>query len=146
MSKISVQSKITKLINVILNYFWARKEKNIPYNMPMTSSNGNIFRVTGPLWGKSNGHRWIPLTKASDVFFYLRLNKRLSKQSRRRWFETPLRPLWRRCNANGDVWSLLLHLDFETHITPSWATYGASLAINLDTNYKTCRHYCVYVI
>ena len=33
----------------------------------MTSSNGNIFRVTGPLWGESTGHRWIPLTKASDV-------------------------------------------------------------------------------
>ena len=39
----------------------------------MTSSNGNFFRVTGDLW--------IPLTKASersfDVFFDLRLNKRL---------------------------------------------------------------------
>ena len=33
----------------------------------MTSSNGNIFRVTGPLWGESTGHRWIPLTKASDA-------------------------------------------------------------------------------
>ena len=33
----------------------------------MTSSNQNIFRVTGPLWGKSIGHRWIPLTKASDA-------------------------------------------------------------------------------
>ena len=35
-----------------------------------------------------------PLTKASDaeiVFFDLRLNKRLSKQSRERWFETPSR-------------------------------------------------------
>ena len=31
----------------------------------MTSSNGNIFRVTGPLCGKFTGHRWIPLTKAS---------------------------------------------------------------------------------
>ena len=35
------------------------------YNM-MASSNGNIFRVTGPLWGESTGHRWISLTKASD--------------------------------------------------------------------------------
>ena len=25
-----------------------------------TSSNGNIFRVTGPLWGEFTGHRWIP--------------------------------------------------------------------------------------
>ena len=33
----------------------------------MTSSNGNIFRVTGPLWGESTGHRWIPLTKASNA-------------------------------------------------------------------------------
>ena len=33
----------------------------------MMSSNGNLFRVTGPLWGESIGHRWLPLTKASDV-------------------------------------------------------------------------------
>ena len=33
----------------------------------MASSNENIFRVTGSLWGESTGHRWIPLTKASDV-------------------------------------------------------------------------------
>ena len=32
-----------------------------------TSSNGNIFRVTGPLCGEFTGHRWIPLTKANDV-------------------------------------------------------------------------------
>ena len=51
----------------------------------MTSSNGNIFRVTGPLCGEFTGDRWIPRTKASDagldVFFDLRMNKRLSKQS-----------------------------------------------------------------
>ena len=33
----------------------------------MTSSNGNIFRVTGHLCGKFTGPRWIPHTKASDV-------------------------------------------------------------------------------
>ena len=33
----------------------------------MTSVNGNIFRATGPLWGESTGHRWIPLTKASNA-------------------------------------------------------------------------------
>ena len=26
----------------------------------MTSSNGNIFRITGPLWGEFTGHWWIP--------------------------------------------------------------------------------------
>ena len=49
----------------------------------MTSSNGNIIRVTGHLCGEFTGHRWIPRTKASDaglgIFFDLRLNKRLSK-------------------------------------------------------------------
>ena len=31
------------------------------------SSNGDIFRVTGPLWRESTGHRQISLTKASDA-------------------------------------------------------------------------------
>ena len=31
------------------------------------SSNGSIFRVTGPLCGEFTGHRWIPLAKASDA-------------------------------------------------------------------------------
>ena len=39
---------------------------NIPRDM-MTSSNGNIFRVTGHLCGEFTGPRWIPHTKASDV-------------------------------------------------------------------------------
>ena len=68
-----------------------------------TSSNGNIFRVTGPLCVEFIGHRWIPLTKPVtskfDVFFDLRLNKRLCKQWRRRWFETPSRSLWHHCDA-----------------------------------------------
>ena len=33
----------------------------------MTSSNGNIFRVTGHLCGEFIGHRWIPRTKVSDA-------------------------------------------------------------------------------
>ena len=37
------------------------------YHYMMTLSNGNIFRVIGPLWGRTTGHRWIPITKASDA-------------------------------------------------------------------------------
>ena len=33
----------------------------------MTPSNRYIFRVTGPLWWESTGHRWTPLTKVSDA-------------------------------------------------------------------------------
>ena len=68
----------------------------------MTSSNENIFRVTGDLCVEFTCHRWIPRSKASDAelwcFFYLRLIKRLSKQSRGWWFGKPSRPLWRHCN------------------------------------------------
>ena len=50
-------------------------------------------------------HRWIPsqrpVTRNFDVFFDLRLNKWLSIQSRRRWFETPSCLLWHHCNAEN---------------------------------------------
>ena len=50
----------------------------------MTSSNGNIFRVTGPLCGEFTGPGEFPtqrpVTRSFAVFFDLRLNKRLSKQ------------------------------------------------------------------
>ena len=45
-----------------------------------------------------------PVARSCDVFFHLRLNKRLSKQSWGWWFETPSRPLLRQCN--GSHWNL----------------------------------------
>ena len=62
-----------------------------------TSSNGNIFRVTGPLCGEFIGLRrqW---RGALLFFFYLRLNKRLSEQSWGWWCGTPWCSLWRHCN------------------------------------------------
>ena len=33
----------------------------------ITKSNGNIFRISGPLCGAITDHRWIPFTKASDA-------------------------------------------------------------------------------
>ena len=72
-----------------------------PANM-MTSSNGNIFRVTGHLCGKFTGPRWISRTKASDAelwcSFDMRPNIRLSKHSWGWWFETPPQSLWRHRN------------------------------------------------
>ena len=40
-----------------------------------------------------------PVTRSFDVFFDLRLNKRLSKQSWGWLFEMPSCPLWRQCNV-----------------------------------------------
>ena len=52
----------------------------------MTSSNGNIFRVTGPLCGEFTGPGEFPtqrpVTRSFDVFFDLRLNTRLSINNR----------------------------------------------------------------
>ena len=64
----------------------------------MTSSNGNIFHVTGPLcgeftWSPGNSPHKGPVTLSFDVFFDLHLNERLSTQSWGRWFETPSRSL-----------------------------------------------------
>ena len=42
-----------------------------------------------------------PVTRSFDIFFDMRLNKWLSKQSRWWWFETPWRSLWRHCNAEN---------------------------------------------
>ena len=59
----------------------------------MTSSNGNIFRVTGPLCGEFTGPGEFPtqrpVTRSFDVFSDLRLNKWLNKQPWGWWFETP---------------------------------------------------------
>ena len=85
------------------NYIWEIGSLSWCCFIMMTSSNGNIFRVTSALWGESTGHGWISLTKASDaefnIFYDMCLNKLLSKQSGHRWFETPWRPYCFHCIA-----------------------------------------------
>ena len=69
----------------------------------VTSSNGNIFP------GEFPTER--PVTQRCDVYFDLRSNKRVSKQSRGWWFETPSRPLWRNRNvAFFARWSIIASL------------------------------------
>ena len=69
----------------------------------VTTSKGNIFHVVGPLWGESTDHRIHKktVTRSFDVVFDLRLGKWLSKQSRRRRFESPSHSLWRHRNVNS---------------------------------------------
>ena len=52
-----------------------------------------------PVTGEFPSQR--PVARSFDVFFDLRLNKRLSKQPRGWWFETPSCSSWRHCNASG---------------------------------------------
>ena len=50
-----------------------------------------------PVTGEFPAQR--PVTRSFDVFFDLRLNKRLSKQSWGWWLGTLSRPVWRYCNV-----------------------------------------------
>ena len=85
-----------------LSWFW-------PRFFMMTSSNGNIFRVTGHLCGEFTGLRWIPRTKASDAELWCFLwCARLSKHSRGWWFETLSHPLWRHRNVSNGFFFLII--------------------------------------
>ena len=73
-----------------------RFRKWFGYIIMTTSSNGNICGRNSPVTGEFPSQR--PVTQSFDVFFDLRLNKRLREPSRRRWFGTPSCSLWRHCN------------------------------------------------
>ena len=77
----------------------------------ITSSNGNIFRVTGPLWGESTSHRRIFFTTAIDAVlrcFLWSAPERFNEQSRRWWFQTPSCSLWRHWNISYHVGQQLI--------------------------------------
>ena len=60
-----------------------------------------------------------PVTRSFDVYFDLRPNKRLRKQSWGWWFETPSRPLWRHRNELSSEMSLeFFKLMLPCYISP----------------------------
>ena len=81
---------------------------NTDWRDMMTSSNENIFCVTGPLCREFTGPGEFPtqrpVTQSFDVFFDLYPNKRLSKQPWGWWFEMPSWSLW--CQRNVHKFSL----------------------------------------
>ena len=72
------------------NYSWWR------HQMETFSALLDLCAGNSPVTGEFPSQR--PVTPSFDVFFDLRLNKRLSKQSWCWWFETPSCSLWRHCN------------------------------------------------
>ena len=66
------------------------------HQMETFSSLRALCEGNSPVTDESPSQRAV--NRSFDVSFYLCLNKRLSKQSRRRWFERPSRQLWRPCN------------------------------------------------
>ena len=75
---------------VILKYWWSLLVKHI------SESDLSLLVMKSPVRGKFPTQR--PATRSFDVFFDLRLNKRLIKQSRSWLFETLSCPLW--CQRN----------------------------------------------
>ena len=78
---------------------WWRHHALETFSVLLTLCAGNS-PVTGEFPSQSS------VKRSFDVFFDLGLNKRLSKQSRRQWFETPSSSLWR--HTNGCLRTLLL--------------------------------------
>ena len=108
----------------------------LPFLLMMTSSNGNIFRATGHLCEEFTGPGEFPAQKPVTrsfgfFFFYLSLNKRLSKQSRVWWFETQSRPLWRHCNVLSLPLLLLLRLIPPQHFHYHYHHYYHCLSLLL---------------
>ena len=68
-----------------------------------------IWARNSPVTGEFPAQR--PVTRSFDVFFDLRLNERLSKQTWGWWFETPTRPSWRHGNHSSVV---VPHRDLHT--------------------------------
>ena len=115
----------------------------------MTSPNGNIFRVTGPLCGEFPTER--PVTRSFHVSFDLRLNKRLSKQQWGWWFEAPSWSLWLQCNAPSEgiahhqsgvgitkTLSIISPLENFFYFTKITVTFFESLAIG-NSAYKMAK-------
>ena len=89
------------------------------FNHMMTSSNGDIFRVSGLLCGEFTG-----LTKASDadLWWFLWSPPEYTVVQTSWWFETPSRPLWRHRNEMICTWNLWLHrMKFHWTVFKKWA-------------------------
>ena len=69
------------------------------HQMETFSAQLAICAGNSPVPGEFPAQR--PVTRSLDVFFDLRLNKRLSKQSWGWWYETLWSPLWRHCNVQS---------------------------------------------
>ena len=63
-----------------------------------------------------------PVTRSFDVFFDLRLHKRLSKQSWGWWFETPSWSLWRHCNVRNRLFIFTAAIILSILDHPLWVS------------------------
>ena len=121
--------------------------KTIPFsschyivNFMMTSSNGNIFRLTGPLCGEFTGASEFstqrPVTRSFDVFFDLRLNKRLSNnreagdlRRRRCHYDVIVMPSSQSTASRGDRYETVSFVQNDTRFTCNFCYCGVPMAV-----------------
>ena len=106
---------------LLLCMYWHRDNSVI--GIMMTSSNGNIFRVTGFLCGKFTGHRWIPRTKGSDVELWCFL------------WSAPWTNIWANTGDAEDLRRHRAHYVVIVMILPTWFGSGAAKTV---PGYKSC--------
>ena len=80
---------------------WILRESWWRHQMETFSALLAFCAWNSPVHGEFPAQR--PVTRSFDVFFDLRLNKRLSKQSWGRWSETPSSSLWSHRNDYTDI-------------------------------------------
>ena len=99
------------LVKIIFHYddsWWRHQMETFSALLALCAGNS-------PVTGEFPTQR--PVTRSFDVFFDLRVNKRLSKQLWGWWFETPASPLWRHCNVDTDdgleLWNICVRGESE---------------------------------
>ena len=95
---------------------WWRHQKETFSALPI------ICAGNSPVTGEFPAQR--PVTRTLDIFFDLRLHKRLSKQSWGWRLETPSRPLWRHCN---EAYMLRLSFPVLVLISPIYDVWNKEM-------------------
>ena len=106
---------ITKIISGLITLYWyidVIKWKHLTAWLTLHAGNATVT-------GEFPAQR--PVTRSFGVFFDLRPNKRLGKQSWGWWSETPSCSLWRHCNDLEYSHTMTMkRLRFHFVITKSW--------------------------
>ena len=110
----------------VKQYFGASFIENTWWRHQMETFSALLAICAGnsPVPGEFPAQR--PVTRSFALFFDLRLNQRLRKQSRGWCFETIPRPLWRHCN---DIWAVLWCVS-------QWRMYGTCTSTEKIPSYK----------
>ena len=141
-------TKMTKVDKIVFGHLWLRgvagPHRTLRVNFMMTSSNGNIFRVTGPLCGEFTGHRWIPTQRSMTRSFNFVICAWING-----WVNTGEAGNLRRHRAHFDVTLMLAlaqlclmrSLQYRRH---GWHRRHDILAAHFNLNFlATNHHICI---